>query len=486
MKKKIENPKVFISYAWGSDEYQEQVLAFASQLVEDGIVTVLDKWDLTEGNDTYAFMEKCVNDPTITNVLMLLDPVYAKKADDHTGGVGTETQIISAKVYKKVTQDKFLPIIMKRDAEGNVCKPVYLEGRLHFDLSIPDSYDKEYQKLVKKLYGVEIYAKPKLGNKPNWVDEPISISPKLLSEYDALQSIKTDRDRSYAFNQYLKQIYNDIIVFLNKDPISSISDEEYIKLYDETESIRNNYLQLLQKSNSVEHSYRSVASFLEDLANETNQPNYNNIRGETVIIRIHELFIYTIAHYLTDKDYAAVGYLLGKTYYNKNNYGNNNGADSYNLFYSGYHYHHGNLDKAIKQRDKQNYYTGTGQHWIETLNTEICTKKQFVLADLICFNHSVYGNGYFDSDLWFPIVYVYENMYSCEIDDIARRMISKEYAQSIITIFGYNSLDSFISRFKEIESTPKNNIRAYRYSEAFESPRLLGDAIKSDLIATLR
>ncbi len=144
MRKKIENPKVFISYAWGDEEYQNQVLAFASQLVSDGIDVVFDKWDLTEGNDTYAFMEKCATDPSITNVLMLLDAIYAKKADEHTGGVGTETQIISAKVYKEVTQDKFIPVVMKRDENGAVCKPTYLEGRLHFDLSVPESYDSTY------------------------------------------------------------------------------------------------------------------------------------------------------------------------------------------------------------------------------------------------------------------------------------------------------------------------------------------------------
>ena len=127
-KKKIEKPKVFISYAWGSTDYQDKVLSFATQLMGDGIEVVLDKWDLTEGNDTYAFMEKCATDETITNVLMLIDPIYAKKADAHSGGVGTETQIISAKVYQEVTQDKFIPIVFERDEKNEVCKPTYLHN----------------------------------------------------------------------------------------------------------------------------------------------------------------------------------------------------------------------------------------------------------------------------------------------------------------------------------------------------------------------
>ena len=80
--------------------------------MKDGVEVILDVWDLEEGNDTHAFMEQCINEPTITNVLILLDPIYAKKANAHIGGVGTETQIISAKVYREVEQDKFIPIIL--------------------------------------------------------------------------------------------------------------------------------------------------------------------------------------------------------------------------------------------------------------------------------------------------------------------------------------------------------------------------------------
>ena len=54
MKPTIEKPKVFISYAWGSQEYQNKVLSFARDLVGVGIDVLLDKWDLKEGNDTYA------------------------------------------------------------------------------------------------------------------------------------------------------------------------------------------------------------------------------------------------------------------------------------------------------------------------------------------------------------------------------------------------------------------------------------------------
>lgn len=115
MKPTIEKPKVFISYAWGSQEYQDRVVALSRDLMGDGIDVLLDKWSLKEGHDTYAYMEQSVNNNDVTNVLILLDPVYAQKANTRTGGVGTETQIISPEIYNNVTQEKFLPIVMERD-----------------------------------------------------------------------------------------------------------------------------------------------------------------------------------------------------------------------------------------------------------------------------------------------------------------------------------------------------------------------------------
>lgn len=153
------------------------------------------------------FAEVCkIVDPCITNVLMLLDSIYAKKADDHSGGVGTETQIISAKVYQEVTQDKFIPVVMERDENGNVCKPTYLQGRLHFDLSTADKYDDEHQRLVKNLYGEEVYAKPELGPKPSWVDKPITVPSKSIVVYETLKGSHTTKAKKDLFSKYLNEI----------------------------------------------------------------------------------------------------------------------------------------------------------------------------------------------------------------------------------------------------------------------------------------
>ena len=51
--------------------------------------------ELPHGADIHAFMERCVNDPSITNVLMFCDRLYCEKANQRRGGVGKETDHFS-------------------------------------------------------------------------------------------------------------------------------------------------------------------------------------------------------------------------------------------------------------------------------------------------------------------------------------------------------------------------------------------------------
>lgn len=267
MKNKIENPKVFISYAWGTDEYQAKVLSFATALVDDGIDVILDKWDLSEGNDTNAFMEKCVTDQSITNVLMLLDPIYAEKADGRRGGVGIETQIISSEVYGKVEQDKFIPIVLHVMIAGEICKPIYLKSRLHFDLFKWGLLRHELQRLVKCLFGREIYAKPKLGNKPAWIDSPQVITAKAITKYNKLKQNEPQNVKKELFFQSLEEIKQNFVNYNTDKPIDSIKDAEYISLYEETRELRNNFLELISHYVFVSDGVTMIGDFFEEIQN---------------------------------------------------------------------------------------------------------------------------------------------------------------------------------------------------------------------------
>ena len=106
-----ETPKIFVSYSWTTPKHEDWVINLAERLVSDGVDVIIDKWNLKEGQDKYNFMETMVKSVDILKVLIILDRKYTEKAEQRTGGVGTETQIISPKIYDDVSQEKFIPIV---------------------------------------------------------------------------------------------------------------------------------------------------------------------------------------------------------------------------------------------------------------------------------------------------------------------------------------------------------------------------------------
>lgn len=164
------NPRVFISYSWTSEEFKQQVKTLAKRLVHDGIDVKLDIWELKDGQDKFVFMEQCVTDPDIDKVLIICDRGYAMKADKRQGGVGDETAIISPEVYGNAEQEKFVPVIMERDADGNPYMPAYLKSRMYKDLT-GDNYENGYESLVRNIYEAPAERKPEIGNRPNWLEQ---------------------------------------------------------------------------------------------------------------------------------------------------------------------------------------------------------------------------------------------------------------------------------------------------------------------------
>lgn len=468
MKVKIEHPKVFISYAWGTEEHNSNVLSFATDLKHDGIDVVLDRWQLKEGFDTYAFMEKSATDSSITNVLILLDPIYAKKADARSGGVGTETQIISPEVYNKVEQEKFIPVIFERNQNGDVCKPKYLRGLLHFDLTNEEKYDSEYQRLVRRLYGIDTIKEPELGNPPAWLEDIPQVKYKSKVNNEFYKGNVAEKVKKKKFSDDFSELTSMILSFdFNKE-------NDVINQYKELTPLRDEFLLKVQGSDYVEEGYKTIISGLERLAETLRQ---RRARGdETKQTLIHELFVYIVAYYLKQQDWEALGYILNKTYYTgKSNF--NLDGDSYNAFYN----HNEELDREVCRRDNKNYYCGTATLWMELLNIEVCNKREFVFADLFCHNVSYLIENYKEGWKWFPITYVYAEQDSRSLMyNFSKRLCSKEHLQEMVRVTGYASVDEFIAKYKEVEDHfEKNEYEKYRYNSCFEDAQTFWDYTKS-------
>ena len=172
----MSEPKLFISYCWSSPEHEDWVLRLGTELRENGVEVILDKWDLKEGTDANAFMEKMVSDEEIKKVILVIDEQYSDRANARKGGVGTEAQIISAEVYESVDQNKFVAVIASRDLDGKPKIPIFYKSRIYIDLSDDELYGKNFEQLLRWIYDKPLNIKPERGKKPAFLDEEEQVS----------------------------------------------------------------------------------------------------------------------------------------------------------------------------------------------------------------------------------------------------------------------------------------------------------------------
>ena len=240
-----ENPKLFISYSWSTPEHEKWVVDLAVELRDNGIDVILDKWDLKEGHDAFAFMEKMVTDSEIKKVAIICDRAYSEKSNDRSGGVGTETQIISPEVYEKEDQNKFVAVLAERDDDGKPYLPTYYKSRIYIDLSDSDLYATNYEQLLRWIYDKPLYIKPKLGEKPSYLSENNQISLGTTSKFKrALDGIRNNKEYARgAIGEYFSTFTSNLEEFRITDYEGEI-DDKIIDNIDKFLPYRNEALEL--------------------------------------------------------------------------------------------------------------------------------------------------------------------------------------------------------------------------------------------------
>ena len=235
---KKSHKKVFISYAWGAEEYNEKVTQLVCNLRDAGIDTIYDKFDLTEGADIHTFMEQAVNSKDVDKVLILCDRQYQEKANDRKGGVGKETLIISPEIYNDsnpIGKDKkFIPVIMELDDNGQPYIPTYLKSKVYIDYT--HETGESLEKLIRVIYGCPELVAPPLGEMPIYITN-------------------TDYNKSFPSYHKLREAINSIYegkrnsqLLVNSALTAVIKDLEKEKVeYDNnTDTIVNNVIEILR------------------------------------------------------------------------------------------------------------------------------------------------------------------------------------------------------------------------------------------------
>jgi TIR domain len=210
--------------------------------MENGVDVILDKWDLKEGNDANAFMEKMVSDEDIKKVILVIDEQYSEKADRRKGGVGTETQIISAELYARVDQNKFVAVIAGKGNDGKTKLPVFYRSRIYIDLSNEESYGNNFEQLLRWIYNKPLYEKPELGKKPAFLDEENQISLGTAVAFRRLlEAVRNNRSHAHgALIEYFN-LFSENLEKLRLKPSQGVAefDQKVVESIDQFIPSRN-------------------------------------------------------------------------------------------------------------------------------------------------------------------------------------------------------------------------------------------------------
>jgi hypothetical protein len=327
----LGHPKIFISYAWTSQEYIKRVLELAEHLMADGIETIIDQWDLAKGQDKYAFMEKMVSDDSINHVLLMLNKVYKEKADSHKGGAGTEAQIISSELYDKTDQTKFIPVVMERDEDGKEYAPIFIKNRIYIDLSNEEKCEEFYEELIRAIYHRPQYKKPKLGTAPSYLfDEKENDSDLGSCEKRLLFSVEKNDKKALLNARDFLAVFNSKLVNCHIQHDGSSSRSELGKLtyekFIEMTPYRDSFLRIANhiamydnfQLNEVLYDFFSdVEKYYKPINNTRNswyEEEFDNYR-----FFIYELILSVVAIQIKTRNYKFLKYSLGHTFINENN-----------------------------------------------------------------------------------------------------------------------------------------------------------------------
>ena len=164
----------------------------------------------------------------------------------------------------------------------------------------------------------------------------------------------------------------------------------------------------------------------------------------------------------------------------------NTGAQTYVWFKWANVYPESNSDMQSSVGPYIGIYSGTAQHWMDNIFTDICNKREFAFADVLIFNYIVYGESN-QPHRWFPLTYVYDGEYDTILQKTASTLISREIAERWMKVFGYDNLDGLRHKIAKVNESIQSNIRVRcSYNAAFYEAQLLGDFIKPEDLGKLR
>lgn len=223
---KMNKIKVFVTYAWGNNDFNKKVLEFVQMLRKKGFDAVNDKKYMQESTAVSfpSVMSEGLSD--FDKVIVILTKDYKEKITNDSSGVNTEYQVISSEIRQKKYAQKYILVSFGDEDLDEIVPPLY-KGLYVVDLKKDEK--KEFNELFSKLLGENIYEFSEVAEKTP------EIKKEIISEFSLQNSRKIifqiDRERTkVTYGNETKNSLREWIADKNLD-IEVVIDDLYVKSF---------------------------------------------------------------------------------------------------------------------------------------------------------------------------------------------------------------------------------------------------------------
>lgn len=386
-------------------------------------------------------------------------------------------------MYNNVSQEKFIPIVTECDDNGKPFVPIYLNGRIYIDLSKEEQFEENFEKLLRNIYKRPTYSKPKLGKAPGYLFEDTPMTHTTTYELRNLESrLKQNTLKPNPWlNNFLEVFYDD----LKNYSLGELSEKTYYdigkEIHDNIRSytpLRDDYIKCLDKllQNVVEFDISILVKFFEKLQllkiPQDGRSSWSEYEFDNFRFIIHELFLYTVAIGLRNRNYNFLEEILYATYFFSKGRDNPDMPERYVHFF--------------------NHITTFNEYYNDTFTKRLISpmadlimkrvpdnmsKDDILDADILC--HYIAA---LDSIEWFPITYIYREFTSKGVE-LFSRLISKAHFEKVKILFKVNTPQELQVKLKEFQNS--NSKRVGYFTSRYGVP-LIGKLVEIDKIATMR
>ncbi|MEO6788855.1 MAG: toll/interleukin-1 receptor domain-containing protein [Chthoniobacteraceae bacterium] len=451
MEEKQLAPKVFISYSHSPPEHAERVQSIAQRLAADGVDVEMDLWSVREGHDLSAFMERMTTDGTVMKVLIFSNHSYAEKADARTRGVGVEAQILSAEIYGKVQQDKFVPIVCEYGEEEKACLPTFLKGRLYIDFSSTELEAENYERLLRRIFDKPEHTKPAIGKPPTFITAdtiaPNPLSTKLRSYRDALLGGKSNT--RFVIEDFLDRLVELLSEHRIRDGEDEPFDEKLLQLLEEMKPLRDDLLELCDvwvRGADSAIFVTKIVGVLEQVRALGEWPEgaqtWRDSDGEGFRLLAHELFLSVLAVVLRHREFKKAAELLGARFVlPDSDRPKNRVSGSFTMLYES-----SDILRRRNDRLKLRRLNLQADLFKQRATTKAAPFGWLQQADLLCFVSALLFQP--DEFLWYPQTLLYAR-YQHQGFETFQRAESIAFYNQLAPLFGWLKPDEFRQLFTE-------------------------------------